>query len=260
MTLCVHSGFYTHPDSQFDTSWIPRAVKFLSAWCRTQNAEFLCEARSMTDWVKFAPFPHSWEFGSLVKFAVLRGFLQDVHRGDRFIWLDPDIYPTPAANDFDLWSVPRNAFWGERRHTDWCGFPAKPDATTWFGYRKRLWAGSTRDQEYFYLGSGMFSLSRQDAERFWAWVNADFDINTKLWWDWYRDKQMLCAARARSYGYENAQPWMFGTEEAFLEQWIEEDGCDLEQIPCNVHDVYYRDSNPLLVHYEGSGKKIYPTE
>lgn len=258
MVLFVHSGFYTHPDSQFDAGWIPRAVKFLSDWCRHQNAEFLCEARSLSQWVKYAPFPHSWEFGSLVKFAVMRSFLQDTSRGDRFVWMDPDIYPTKAAYDWDLWSLPSNAFWGERRSTDWCGFPERPDSTTWFGYRKRIWSGLLERREYFYLGAGMFSLSRKSAADFWDWLNQDFHIDTSSWWDWYRDKQNLCAARARAFGFEEAQPWMFGTEEAFIEQWIEEVGCDVSEIPCSVHDVYYRDTKPVLVHYEGSGKKLYP--
>lgn len=256
--MLISSGFYIHPNSQYSVEWVGRALRKQLSWCQDQDVEYDFLASTMGTWGKFATWPESWTFGTLLKFESIRRFLDSPRMGDRFFWMDLDIYPVQCATSKDLSSLQMTSFFAPKSTPSFCGFPGEMDPNHAHMYCKLIWAGTYRRSSFHAVSSGMFSLSRSDAERFWAWLNRDYSIDSQGWWDAYREKQRRCAMIVRELGNPNVADHSFGSEEMILEEWLNTEEIDFGQIGVDVTHLVGMGS-PKFVHYYGPTKSSYPS-
>lgn len=253
--LSIHTAAYLHADSHFPFCYLTRANLILSEWCRSVDVELISETFSLTKWNKLSPWPYSFEFGTLVKFASIKGFLDSKSRGDRYIWFDSDIYPTKKAYSWSPESLPINGFWGWRR----IEFESLKDEHR-HQYSKIAWANAEKEKEWFSVGSGIFSLSRKDLGDFWDFVNADASIDSPEWWELLYSRQVETNERVLAAGSKYSEAWMYGLDEHWIEEWVNRSGVQWEQIPDSVHSVPRIDPNAILLHYDGKeGKLNFPS-
>jgi hypothetical protein len=255
--MLISSGFYVHPNSQYSVDWVGRALRRQLRWCRDQDVEYDFLASTMGTWGKLATWPGSWTFGTLLKFESIRRFLDSPRMGDRYFWMDIDVYPSVNASINDLLELPSTSFFAPKASPSFCGFPGEMDPNHAHMYCKLVWAGTYRREFFHAASTGMFSLTRSDAERFWAWLNRDFSIDSPEWWAAYRDKQMRCSVIVQELGNEGVSEHWFGSEEMIIEEWLNSEQVYFGQIDTSVTHLVGM-GNPKFVHYYGITKNQYP--
>jgi hypothetical protein len=252
----IYSGLYVHQSSQ-PATWAGRALSRQLQWCQQQAIEYTFIASPMNAWAKYAAYPWSWTFGTLVKFEAMRDFLDNPSRGNVFIWMDLDVYPETDAKLSDMTDIGENVLWAAMCKPSFCGYPGI-DRNHLNMYCKLIWGGSYAKPEYLALNTGMYSLSRSAVADFWKWLNRDFNIDTFEWWDDYNAKQSKCRAFSAKDGHE-VDAFSYGSEETLLEQWLNQSSTRFAPFGCDIHGLYDSGRQHKFTHYYGSAKDRYPT-
>lgn len=255
--MLISSGLYVHPNSQYSVDWVGRALRKQLSWCRDQGIEYDFLASTLGDWSKFANWPESWSFGTLVKFGSIRRFLDDHKRGDLYVWIDLDIYPREEACVWDICGGSKSTFFAPLAQPSYCGFPGPMDPKHYHMYNKLFWAGTYGSSWFNAVNSAIFAMTRADAERFWIWLNRDASIDSPAWWESYRQKQYRCATLVAELGNEGVPEHSFGTEEMFIEEWLNSQNVSFKSIDSSVVKLF-GEGDAKFIHYYGSMKNHYP--
>lgn len=244
----------------YDLSWIPRAVTRWSHWCRQAGFEYRFVARSLTQWSQHAHFPYAWEFGANIKYVAIEEFLKDESLGDRFLWIDPDIYPKDEALRFDWNALPLTTFMTRDLPPSWAGYPGPMDGNNQHALCKLIWTGRQEKSSSIVFDAGLMSMSRETAQSFWDWLNRDHSIHSEEWWAAHAEKQAACTKVLLDIGVSNAVAWMFGTDEMYFEDWVNSTDVQFSRLPEGVHEHYCKgqECDAILVHYNGQNKAAYP--
>lgn len=252
----IYSGLYAPSGGRSDHTWVGRALIRQLEWCGERGIDYRFVASTMHPWASYATYPNSWTFGTMVKFMALKDFLSNPKGGDRFSWMDLDVYPEDNARLEDLTDLGENVLAAPATPPTFCGYPGLYPAHLHM-FCKLLWTGLHDQPNYLALSSGMFTLSRAAAGALWGWLNRKHLIDTQPWWDEYAAKQLTCAEHARRLGH-TVDPFMFGSEEALLEDWLNSTGTMFTQFGFNIHGLCDSRQKHKFTHYYGGLKALYP--
>lgn len=254
----IHTGLYSHPSASYSVAWVGRAIRKHTDWCRRQDLDLEFNASSMRHWERLSRFPSSWTFGTMLKFDSIRKFLDSPGQGDRFVWIDLDVYPTAQATKDCIYELGPDAFFAPFVSPTYCGYPG-PVGADYHMYCKLLWGRNENKERYRACSSGMFMMSRELAEKFWNWLEKDHPVDSKQWWDAYYADQLEFTAKMTRMGNSDCQPYHFGSEEMVLERWLNECEIAINEIGCDF--THLVDGVPSkFVHYYGGTKDQYPED
>lgn len=251
----IYSGFYVHDryPPWGPVTWVGDAIARQMSWCREQDLDYKLVTSTMLPWSKLYKLPWAYSFSTLIKLEAIRNFLATPD--ETFIWMDLDVYPEKDAQFSDITSLGTNFLYAPVCTTAYCGYPdALNDG---FMYGKLLWANKLDDKDYYAVSAGMFSLARTNVEKFWTWLNKDFDIDTAAWWDAYGQKQLQCEALAAARGY-TIESYAFGADEALIEEWLNLEPIVFRQLGDDVHGLVGRGAKLKFTHYYAQNKLNYP--
>ena len=257
----IYSGLSVAAGTQDPHNWAGRALSRHLRWCREREIEYTFIASPCNRWARLAAYPGSWTFGTLIKFEAMRDFLENGKRGEVFIWMDLDVYPEKHARLEDMTDLGTNVLAAPLTPPSMCGWPGL-DRNHLHMYTKLTWAGRRgwlNCYEYLALSSGMFSLNLPTLVGFWEWLNRDHSIDSPEWWEAYRQRQVRCAAEAAGAG-ECLEPFLFGSEEAILEDWLNEEPIEFAQFGFQIHGLCDAPGRRSFTHYYGNNKEKYPTD
>lgn len=251
----IYSGYYVHDryPPWGPLAWVGDAIARQMSWCREQHLDYNLVASTMLPWSNLYDVPWAYAFCTLIKLEAMRRFLNT--STETFIWMDLDVYPEKDAQFSDITALGTNCLYAPRCKPAYCGYPSA--LNNGFMYGKLLWTNKQDNEDYSAVSAGMFSLSRVNVAKFWAWLNKDFDIDTAAWWDAYKLKQIQCAERAATYGY-TYKHYDFGTDEALIEEWLNIEPIVFRQLGDDVHGLVGRDVKLKFTHYYGGHKSSYP--
>lgn len=254
----VYSGMYVHHQhrSWQSVDWVGHALARQLKWCQIQGLDYQFVVSPMNTWERLAAHPWSWTFGTMVKFEAMRQFLNDPYGGNRFNWMDLDVYPEDNATLADMTQAGENVLWAAMCKPSFCGYPGLNRAHLNM-YCKLIWGGSFAKPEYIALNSGMYSLSRSAVADFWSWLNRDFSIDTPAWWDDYNTKQIGCMEFSANDGHE-VDVFSYGSEESLLEEWLNQSAIKFSPFVDGVHGLCDSGIRYKFTHYYGSSKSRYP--
>ena len=238
--MTVYSGLYEQDFGHFKKPWTKLAIARQTEYCTTTNQNY--KLIKNIPWGKEYPYRESWTFGTLIKFVALDDFINS--NEPYFTWLDLDIYPTDKAFEY---KIPKdNIFYAPFVPYAYCEQPGHEHMKC-----KREWCSHTSD--YYAVSSGMFRLDRNTALDFWKYLNIEHEIQSEKWWKSFCHKQL---------SYSTSAPWMYGTDECFIEEWLNnkiKQGFKFTQLTEDIQSVA-KECNPLFLHYYGSTKENYPMQ
>ena len=244
----IYSGIFLHEHGYYPTHWIDAAIKRQQMWCNSIDQEY----RLIKDipWGMNYPLRHSWCYGTLIKFVALYDFLQSDE--SYFTWIDLDVYPEDTAMGYCL--PDDNLLYAPIVSPIFCESEGHEHMKA-----KKIWCGHTSN--YYALNTGMYKLDRITALSLWNFINNCFNtpITKDKWWSHYAAKQLSLSQEC---------PWLYGTEEAIMEDWLNKEMSLNEslpehrqfkftQIPETMNSVHPEHS-PLFMHYHGPNKSSYP--
>jgi len=250
----IYSGIFLHEHGYYSTHWIDSAIKRQQMWCDSIDQEY----RLIKDipWGMNYPLRHSWCYGTLIKFVALYDFLQSDE--SHFTWIDLDVYPEDTAMGYCL--PDDNLLYAPMVSPDFSEAPGHEHMRA-----KKIWCGHKAD--YYALNTGMYKLSYEAAVSLWDFINnralspASGPITQTLWWEIYKKKQL---------DFSTDQPWLYGTEEAITEDWLNEEIQLNESLPEHRHVKFtqlsetihsvHPENSPLFLHYHGPRKHEYPLQ
>ena len=234
----IYSGLVVQSFGHFWKPWTKRAVSRQQSYCDRKGFNYCL----MTDiyWGAEYPVRESWTYATLIKLVAIDRFLET--NEEYFTWIDLDIYPTAKADDYELPEC--NLLYAPFTSWSHCEQPGHEHMRC-----KREWCGHASD--YYAVSSGMFRLKRESVEDFWNFVNVNHDIKTQDWWDAFYEKQTA---------FSKESPWMYGTDECFLEEWLNlrmHQGFQFFQLTDDIQSVDAK-HDPIFMHYYGPNKENYP--
>jgi hypothetical protein len=249
--ITIYSGLFTHPHGFYPTDWVERAIARHKKYCDCVDYDY--QLVTNIPWGQKYPLRHAWSFGTTIKFVALDKFLCSGE--DYFIWMDLDVYPTEAAMSYTLPLC--NLLYAPLIRWGFSDTPGHEHMKC-----KREWCNHSSD--YYALNTGMFVLTRSTAADLWGYINdlfTGYHIDSDAWWEALYDKQMT---------HSQETPWLYGSEEAIMEHWLNEElrlnkglpehlHFKFTQFPLAIHSVHPEDS-PLFMHYYGPRKAEYPHE
>jgi hypothetical protein len=239
--MTIYSGLYEQSFGNFQkpniTTWTSKAIERQQEYCNKTNQEY--KLIKDIPWGQIYPLRESWTFGTLIKLVAIDDFIQS--NESYFTWLDLDIYPTDKAFEY---IIPEdNIFYAPFMSWSYCEQPGHEHMKC-----KRIWCGHKED--YYAVSSGMFRLNRNTAIDFWNYLNKDHSIYSDKWWRLFYERQI---------SYSSSSPWMYGTDECFIEEWLNnkvKQGFRFTQLTDDIHSVS-KEHDPLFLHYYGTNKENY---
>lgn len=178
-----------------------------------------------------------------------------------FFWIDLDIYPNSSASATDLLNIGQTVFYApsiQKRSL----INDSP-----YECSKMFWSNLHLKESYYALNTGLFTMSRENVESFFNWLNKDHSMNTIAWWNDYLNKKtaiknqvdVFLATDGQKHKNETAKLDWIGTDEMLIEDWLHQ----INPI-FNDHSGHKLISDPneeyiaKYIHYFGDNKLRYP--